>query len=119
MCEQELSQVVALAFPVLTGKEGDAREFVSSVKDKRKDFERSRKQRKVKREAWFLQQLPGSSTIITFIETDDVEKAISDFAHSMNPFDVWLKDSAKSITGIDLGQPRKDPVPETLLSFGF
>jgi hypothetical protein len=119
MCDQVLSQIVALAFPVLSGKEGIARGFVSSVKDKHKEIERSRKQRKVKREAWFLQQLPGSSTLIVFIETDDVEKAISDFAHSSDPFDVWLKDSAKSITGIDMSEPRKDPVPETLLSYGF
>jgi len=114
-----LDQLVALAFPVLAGNEGAARDFVSSVKDKRKEFDNSSRKRKVKREAWFLQQLPGSSTLIVFIETDDVEKAISDFSHSTDPFDVWLKDSAKSITGIDLSQPRKDPVPETLLSYGF
>jgi len=114
-----LAQLVGLALPVLTGKEGQARDFVSSVKDKHKDFERTRKSRKVKREAWFLQQLPGGSTIIAFIETDDVEKTISDFARSTDPFDVWLKDSAKAITGEDLSQPRKDPIPETLLTFGF
>ncbi|HYB03989.1 MAG TPA: hypothetical protein VED17_05985 [Nitrososphaerales archaeon] len=100
-------------------KGGIARDFVSSVKDKRKDFDRSRKRQKIKREAWFIQQLPGSSTLIAFMETDDVEKAISDFAHSTDPFDIWLKDSARAITGIDLNEPRKDPVPETLLSYGF
>jgi len=73
----------------------------------------------VKKEAWFIQQLPGSSTIIAFIEADDVEKALSDFAQSTDPFDVWLKVAAKSITGIDLSLPRQDPVPETLLSHGF
>jgi len=96
-----------------------ARDFVSSVKDRRKDFERSTKQLKVRRAAWLLQQLPASSTIILFIEADDVEKAISDFSRSTDSFDVWLKDSTKSITGMDLSQPRKDPVPETLLSYGF
>jgi len=114
-----LSQLVALAFPVLAGNEGIARDFVSSVKDRRKEFENSRKKRKVKREAWFIQQLPGSSTLVSFIESDDVAKALSDFSHSTDPFDVWLKDSAKSITGIDLSIPRKDPIPETLLSYGF
>ena len=114
-----MSQLVALAFPVLAGNEGMARDFVSSVKDKHKEHHNSSKKRRVKREAWFLQQLPGSSTLISFIETDDVEKALSDFSRSTDPFDVWLKDSAKSITGIDLSMPRKDPVPETLLSYGF
>jgi hypothetical protein len=110
---------VGLAFPVLGGNEGKARAFVSAVKDKHKDYEKSTKRRGVKKEAWFIQQLPGSSTIITFIEADDVEKALSDFAQSNDPFDVWLKDAAKSITGIDLSLPRKDPVPETLLAHGF
>lgn len=114
-----MGQLLALALPVLTGNEGAARDFVSSVKDRMKEFHNSAKKRKVKREAWFIQQLPGSSTIIAFIEADDIQKAMSDFAHSTDPFDVWLKDSTKSITGIDLGLPRKDPLPETLLSYGF
>ncbi len=113
------NQLVGLAFPVLAGNEGIARDFVSSVKEKRKEFENSAKKRKVKREAWFIQQLPGSSTIICFVEAEDIEKNISDFARSTDPFDVWLKDSTKSITGIDLSLPRKDPVPEMLLTYGF
>lgn len=117
--EKGLPQLVALAFPVLSGNEGKARDFVSAVKDRRKEFEKSSRNRKVKREAWFIQQLPGSSTLISFIEADDVEKAISDFARSTDPFDVWLKVQAKAITGMDLGQPPKDPIPETLLSYGF
>jgi len=114
-----LTQLVALAFPILSGNEGAARDFVSSVKDRFKEFQNSSKKRKVKREAWFLQQLSGSSTLVAFMEGDDVEKAISDFTRSTDPFDVWLKDSAKSITGVDMNQPRKDPVPETLLTYGF
>jgi Family of unknown function (DUF6176) len=114
-----LAQLVAFALPVLAGNEGLARDFVSKVKDRRKEFVTSRNRQGVKREAWFIQQLPGSSTLISVMEADDVEKAISDFAHSSDPFDVWLKTQAKSITGTDLGQPRKDPVPETLLSYGF
>lgn len=114
-----MSQLVALAFPVLSGREGAARDFVSRVKGRRKDFENATKKRKVKREAWFIQQLPGSSTLITLIEADDTQKAISDIARSNDPFDVWLKDEAKSITGMDLSLPRQDPVPETLLSYGF
>ncbi len=89
------------------------------VKDRRKEFESATKNRKVKREAWFIQQLPGSSTLIAFIEADDIQKAISDIARSTNPFDIWLKDAAKAITGMDLSLARQDPVPETLLSHGF
>jgi hypothetical protein len=114
-----LSQIVALAFPVLGGMEGRARDLVSETKGMREEFEKASKRRKVKREAWFLQQLPGSSTLIVFMESDDVGKAISDFAHSDDSFDLWLKQSAKTVTGMDLSLPRQDPYPELLLSHGF
>ena len=73
----------------------------------------------MKKEAWFLQQLPGSSTLILFMEADDVGKSISEFAQSQESFDVWLKQSAKAITGMDFSLPREDPYPELLLSHGF
>jgi hypothetical protein len=114
-----MPQIVALAFPVIPGMEGRARDLVSEVKGLHDEFEKASKNRKVKREAWFLQQLPGSSTLIVFMESDDVGKAMSDFAHSDDSFDVWLKQSAKSITGMDFSLPRQDPYPELLLSHGF
>jgi hypothetical protein len=114
-----MAQFVALAYPVIAGNEGKARDFVSDVKNRHKEFEKSSKNRKVKKEAWFLQQLPGSSTLIIFMEADDVAKSISEFAQSQDSFDVWLKQSAKSITGMDFSMPREDPYPELLLSHGF
>ena len=114
-----MAQLVALAYPVLPGSEGQARNFVSEVKDRKKELEKSARNRKVRKEAWFLQQLPESSTLILFMETDDVGKAISDFAQSKDSFDVWLRQSAERITGMDFSQPRRDPYPELLLSHGF
>jgi len=53
------------------------------------------------------------------MEADDVGKSISEFAQSQESFDVWLKQSAKAITGMDFSLPREDPYPELLLSHGF
>jgi hypothetical protein len=92
---------------------------VGEVKDRHKEYEKSAKNRKVKKEAWFLQQLPGSSTLIVFMEADDAGKSVTDLAQSIDSFDVWLKDSAKTITGMDFSQPRRDPFPELLMSHGF
>jgi hypothetical protein len=114
-----MTTIVGLAFPVLAGKEGQARDFAADVKDKKKDFEKSGKRLKIKRHAWFLQQLPGSSTMIVFIEADDVQKAMSEFGQSTDPFDEWLKEGTKAITGMDFNQPRRDPYPEVLFSEGF
>ncbi|MDA4111503.1 MAG: DUF6176 family protein [Thaumarchaeota archaeon] len=114
-----MTSFVALSFPVLAGNEGKARDFASEVKNKRKDFEKSSKRLKIKRQGWFLQQLPGSSTLIVFMEADDVQKALSDFSQSADPFDSWLKDGTKRITGMDFNRPRQDPYPEILFSDGF
>lgn len=114
-----MSSIIALAFPVLAGNEGKARDFAAEVKNKRKDSEKSAKRLKIKRNAWFLQQLPQSSTLIVFIEADDVQKAMSEFAMSADPFDVWLKEGTKAITGMDFNLPRQDPYPEVLISDGF
>ena len=114
-----MAQLIALAYPVLAGKEGEARDLVSQVKDRQKEYRKSVKNRRISKEAWFLQQLPGSSTLIVLIEANDVDKALSDFARSTDSFDVWLKGSAKSITGFDFSLPREDPFPELMMSYGY
>jgi hypothetical protein len=114
-----MTSIVSLAFPVLAGNEGRARNFAADVKNKKKDFEKSSKRLKIKRHAWFLQQLPQSSTLIVFFEADDVQKSLADFGQSKDPFDVWLKDGTKAITGMDFNSPRQDPYPEVLFSDGF
>ena len=114
-----MTQIVGLAFPVLAGNEGRARNFAADVKSRKKDFEKSSKRLKIKRHAWFLQQLPASSTIIVFFEADDIQKSMADFGQSADPFDVWLKDGTKAITGMDFNSPRQDPYPEVLFSDGF
>ena len=90
-----MASIVSLAFPVLSGNEGKARNFAADVKNKRKDLEKSAKRLKVKRNAWFLQQLPDSSTLIVFFEGEDIQKSLSDFGQSADPFDVWLKDGTR------------------------
>jgi len=114
-----MTSSVALAFPVLAGKEGEARNFAAALKDKKKDYEKSFKDRKIKKQAVYLQQLPGSSTLIIYIEADDAGKALSDLSTSMAPFEVWFKDEAKSITGMDLDQYGDNPPPDLLFSYGF
>jgi Family of unknown function (DUF6176) len=114
-----MSSSVGLALPVLAGKEGDARLFAASLKDKKKEYEKSFKDFKIKKEAVYLQQLPGSSTLIIFVEADDAGKALSDLSLSTAPFETWFKDEIKAIAGIDLSQFRENPPPELLFAYGF
>jgi Family of unknown function (DUF6176) len=114
-----MASSVGLALPVLAGKERDARLFAASLKDKKKEYEKSFKSFKIKKEAVYLQQLQGSSTLIVFIEADDAGKALSDLSVSTAPFEVWFKDETKAITGMDLNQFREYPTPELLFSYGL
>jgi hypothetical protein len=110
--------VVNLAVPVLPGKESQARQFGASIKQKNNDWERSEQRLRLKKEAWFLQQSPQGSLMIVYIEGDDVGRALSDFAQSRDPFDVWFKDQVKAISGVDINQPMGPP-PELLFSYGY
>lgn len=49
--------------------------------------------------------------------SDDVADGNRPFAESQEPFDVWFKERAQAITGVDWGQPV--PMPEVLFDFRF
>jgi hypothetical protein len=109
---------VNLTLPVLPGKESQARQLGAKIKQRNNDWEASEKRLRVRKEVWFLQQSPQGGMMIVYIEADDIGKVMSDFAESANPFDVWLKDEVKAISGVDLNQPAGAP-PELLFSYGY
>ncbi len=111
--------VVAMALPVLAGKEEQAKQFGKGVEEKNKEWKNSEKRLRINQEAWFLQSSPMGSMIIVYIQAKDIGKMFTEFAQSKDPFDVWLKDQAKMITGVDLNNPPSGPVPELLFSYGY
>jgi hypothetical protein len=55
-------------------------------------------------ERWFLQQTPQGDLFVLVLEGDP-SRALSALAGSQVPFDVWFKDRAKEIHGVDFDQP--------------
>jgi len=53
--------------------------------------------------------------VVVYFEADDVEKAFEVQAGSKAPFEVWFKQQVKSVTGVDLEQPRDEPPPEEIV----
>ena len=43
--------------------------------------------------------------LVVLLEGDDPVKGNREFAASKSPYDVWFKENAQRITGIDLNQP--------------
>jgi hypothetical protein len=104
---------------VLPGKEAAVKQFAKDMQSKKKDFEKSEKRLDVKRETWFLQTSPQGTLVIVNFEAKDLNKAFTGFAKSTDPFDVWMKDQVKQLTGLDMSAPMTGPLPELLFSYGY
>jgi len=97
-------QLVVRAFPVLPGHEDRARQVAREMQTTRfsaaRDFYR---RHGVARETLHTQLTPHGLLLIavTQIREKPVELAGKDYAASQEPFDRWLKDQIKHLTGID------------------
>jgi hypothetical protein len=101
--------VVAIALPVLAGKEEEAKQFGKGVAEKNKEWRNSEKRLRINQEAWFLQSSPMGSMVIVYIQAKDIGRVITDFAQSKDPFDVWFKDQARMISGVEKSQQQLSP----------
>ena len=105
------------AFPVLPGKENEARKFAQETLGRREEFSASQKKSGVTEEEWSLQQTPMGSLVLVGFECDDVEKAFGRLAESTDAFDVWFRDRVKEVSGVDLAEPSDAPPPEIILEW--
>lgn len=105
------------AFPVLPGKENEARAFAKEVVGARLgQFKEQQAKANITKELWTLQQTPMGSLILVWFE-GDVEKAFSDLATDDNEFATWFRAQVKAINGVDLAAPPDGPPPEQLLDW--
>jgi len=105
------------AFPVLPGKEDDARKFAEETRGRLEDFAVSQKRHGITKEEWTLQQTPMGSLVLVRFESDDPGASLAGFGQSQDPFDVWSRQRIQEITGIDMAAPSDDPLPEMLLDW--
>jgi hypothetical protein len=105
------------AFPVLSGKEDEARKLAQETLDRRDEFEASERRVGITKEEWALQQTPMGSMVVVRFEADDVAGAFADLAQSNEAFDVWFKQRVKEVSGVDLGEPMPGPLPEIIFDW--
>ena len=105
------------AFPVLSGKEDEARRFAQETLDRRDEFEASQRRLGATKEEWSLQQTPMGSLVVVRFEADDVAATFAGLARSDDAFDVWFRERANEISGVDLGEPMPGPLPEIILDW--
>lgn len=83
----------------------------------RSEYEASRKRLGVTREVAYLQQTPQGDMAVVYIEAQDIPRVFEGFGMSREPFDVWVREQAKEIHGVDLAQPLPGPLPEALVDW--
>jgi hypothetical protein len=109
---------VGFALPVMPGKTGAARAFLRSLDGERKDeYAASERAIGITKELWFLQQTPNGDLVVAYMESADFGGALSAFARSREPFDVWFKQQLAEATGVDLNDPPPGPLSELLTHY--
>src|SRR6266851_6148263 len=101
-------RLVAYAFPVLPGKEGELRSFVRELESRSSEYDASRRQLGVTREAVFLQRTSQGSQVITYRELEGPAMA----QPSSQGLEVWLKDRMSGLHGF---APATAPQPKVEL----
>lgn len=105
------------AFPVVPGKEDEARQFAKETLEREQEFRASQQRSGVTREEWSFQQTPMGSFMIVRFESPDTAAVFTNFGQSDDPFDAWSRARILEITGIDLSTPPEGPLPEIVLDW--
>src|SRR3981081_2461068 len=105
------------AFPVLPGKEDDARKFAQETLGRGEDFSKSQGRVGATEEQWVLQETPMGALVLVRFDSPDIEAAFGTLATSTEDFDVWFRGRVLEICGVDLSAPPEGPLPEPILEW--
>ena len=114
---QTATQTVCFAAPLLPGTtELDREEMLACwTGERREDYEASRRQHGITREAVWIQPTPAGDVALVLIEASDLSAALLGIAMSQEPFDVWFREHLRRVHGLDLTQGMT--LPETVLDY--
>jgi hypothetical protein len=105
------------AFPILPGKEADARAFAKEVTGPRKaDYDTIQRRQGITRETWSFQETPAGAFMLVWIEAEDIDAAFGDMAAANDAATVWLRGRVQEVTGVDMTQPAEG-APELLVEW--
>ena len=108
---------IAFAIPVLPGKADELRAEANSQMhgERQAGYRASRERAGITKEAGWLQQTPMGDLCVVYIEADDIAAMFEQLGTSQDPFDVWFRESAREIHGINIEDGF--PPPEQLLDY--
>ena len=108
---------IAMAMPVLPGKEQNWRDYVGRLNspEVRDQYAASRRAAGMARETVWSEQTPdGRLLAVVLMEADDINAVFANLATSDDPFTAQFRDFVKDVHGVDIAT---DPLLEvTMLS---
>ncbi len=106
------------ALPILPGKTGAAREFLTELEGERKgQYATSQGRLGLTKEVWAIQPGPQVDHFVVYFAGEDIGRAFQTFAASQDEFDMWFKDGVRETTGADLNTPPPGPMSDILSDF--
>ena len=106
------------AFPILPGKVDALCRLAEELNDARAgEWAASRLRVGVTCGEWFLQRLHELDLLIVWFEAENPEAVFVALANSGEAFDVWLRQAATEVIGVDLSELAKRPFPQKLLDY--
>jgi hypothetical protein len=104
---------LAFALPLLPGKTDDWRRWSQDLLGPRHgEYLASRRRLGVTAERAYLQRTPQADLVVVYIEVADLDQAFGGLTTSQEPFDVWFRQVALDLWGIDFGKPLPGPLSE-------
>ncbi len=104
------------AFPVLPGKEDDARKFAEEALGSHRDhYDSLMKASGTSRVTWTIQETPAGTLLPVWFEADDVGAIFEHLATATGEDAVWMRGRIKDITGVDVTEIADSPPPEVIL----
>ena len=108
------------AFPILPGKVDAACRLAEELSDARAgEWAASRLRVGVTCGEWFLQQLYEMDLLIVWFEAEDPDAVFIRLANSSEAFDIWFRQAALEVTGVDLNDIAVRPLPQKLLDYSL
>jgi hypothetical protein len=104
--EEEMS-AIGLCAPIKPGMSDEMRTFAKELGARMDEFAKARGSLpgNLNRESVWLMPTPMGDFLVAVLEGDDPVASNKALAESREPLDVWFKERALDITGVDYNQP--------------